>query len=217
LYSIAHTLFVPTIRLAADERAPRFWLLDGHPGGYQHDIVYLSDPKPQDPWTTELTRRAKAIFQVTEPLNLEAGRRYIKSRRYKGSYAFLSHNLRPGKREILDLLITKLRDEQIDFFEYYRDNEAGIQWQPKLEEALGKTTIFAALLADGYEDSPVCLKEWAAATLPGRTILPFLVNGRLTRTNLTPLHNETLDSADPAVNAGIIFTRIKAVASGGAN
>jgi hypothetical protein len=127
---------------------------------------------------------------------------------------FLSHNLRPEEREILDLLIQSLRDEQIDFFEYYRDNEAGIEWQPKLDEALGKTRLFVGLLADGYEDSPVCLREWAAVKDRKIPLLPFLVNGRTTRTNLTPVHDQTLDSDDPAANAKTVFDQVKRAAAG---
>jgi len=206
LYAMAHGLFVPAIRLAPTKALPLPWILEGHPGGYQHDIVLLSDGPP---WPAEVKARAAAIFRVTEPLGLDAGRRFIKSRRYKGVYVFLSHNLRPGKREFLDLLIQGLRDEQIDFFEYYRDNEAGIQWEPKLNEALGKATLFTGLLADGYEDSPVCQKEWAAARDRNIPLLPFLVNGRTTRTNLTPLHNQTLDSTEPPINAKTVFDQIK--------
>ncbi len=210
LYAIAHALFVPAIRLAPNKNSPLPWILKGHPGGYQHDIVFFSG---NPPWPTDVTARANAIFQVTEPLGLDAGRRYIKSRRYKGIYVFLSHNLRPGKRDFLDLLIQALRNEQIDFFEYYRVNEAGIEWQPKVDEALGKTTIFAGLLAEGYEDSPLCLREWAAMKDRKVQLLPFLVNGRTTRTNLTPLNNQTLDSDDPAINAKIVFDQIKRAAA----
>jgi hypothetical protein len=210
LYAMAHTLFVPTIRVAEDKKSPLPWILEGHPGGYQHDIVFLSD----NPWPNEVAARANAIFRVTQPLGLDAGRGYIKSRRYKGIYVFLSHNLRPGNRAILDLLIQLLRDEQIEFFEYYRDNQAGIEWEPRLDEALAKATLFAGLLADGYEDSPVCLREWGAVVARKIQLLPFLVNGRTTRTNLTPLHNQTLDSPDPAVNAKIVFDRIKSTVTG---
>lgn len=210
LYAIAHALFLPAIRLVPDKSAQLPWILNGHPGGYQHDIVALSGGPP---WPPEVTARAIAIFRVTEPLGLDAGCRYIKSQRYKGVYLFLSHNLRPGKRDLLDLLIGLLHEEQIDFFEYYRDNEAGIEWQPKLDEALAKTTLFAALLAEGYEDSPICLKEWAAVTGRNVPVLPFLVNGRTARTNLTPLHNRTLDSTDPVVNARSVFDQIKRAAT----
>ncbi|HXB72461.1 MAG TPA: hypothetical protein VNY05_29760 [Candidatus Acidoferrales bacterium] len=207
LYAIAHALFLPAIRLAPDKSSPLPWILEGHPGGYQHDIVAISGGPP---WPLEVTARANAIFRVTEPLGLEAGRKYIKSRRYKGAYVFLSHNLRPEKREFLDLLIQSLRDEQIEFFEYYRVNKAGIEWRPKLEEALGKTTLFAGLLADGYEDSDVCLDEWKAATDRNVPILSFLVNGRTSRTNLIRKITQTLDSDNPAVNAKEVFDQIKA-------
>jgi hypothetical protein len=208
LYTIAHALFVPAIRLAPGKDVQLPWILNGHPGGYQQDIVFLSG---EPTWAAEVTARAAAIFRVTQPLGFDEGCKYIRSRRYKGVFVFLSHNLRPGRRKLLDLLIQKLGNEQIDFFEYYRDNEAGIEWQPELNQALEKATLFTALLADGYEDSPVSIKEWAYASERHIPILPFLVDGRTTRTNLTRLHNQTLDSPEPTVNAEIVFDRIKRV------
>jgi hypothetical protein len=216
LYGIAHTLFVPTIRLAPKKGAPMFWILDGHPGGYQHDIVSISD----EPWPDEVNARANAIFRVTTPLGLEDGRRYIKSRRYKGTYVFLSHNLRPENRKILEKLIKDLRDEQIDFFEYYRVNTVAIPWRRQLAAALRKTTLFVGLLADDYELSQVCLNEWAAAKRglhSGKMqVAAYLVNGR---TKATPLVGDdfckTLDDP-PEINAQVIFSWIRAAALGGA-
>ena len=179
LYTIAHALFVPAIRLVPGKDVQLPWILNGHPGGYQQDIVFLSG---EPTWPAEVTARAAAFFRVTKPLGFDDGCRYIKSRRYKGVFVFLSHNLRPGRRKFLDLLIEKLENEQIVFFEYYRDNEAGIEWRPELNEALGKATLFTALLANDYEDSPICLKEWGAASERHLPVLPFLVDGRTART-----------------------------------
>lgn len=203
-YAVTHALFIPTIRLASDG-ASLPWILDGHPGGFQHDLIRMNQ---NSDWLTTVTDRANAMFRITHPLGMDEGKKYLKSRRYKGVYVFLSHNLKPGSRTILDHLIEFMHDEHIEYYEYYRVNKAGDEWPPKLKAALAKTTLFVGMLADGYEDSDVCLDEWKAADDSQTPIIAFLVNGRTTRTNLTRKHAKTLDGPDPAQNAETIFHQI---------
>jgi hypothetical protein len=202
LYTLCHVLFVPSIRIVShDQELP--WILNGHPGGYQHDVIKHSDSGNT---AKDIMERASAMFRITRPLNLEVGRSYISSRRYKGQLVFISHCLKPGQREVIDHLVQFLKKYGVPAFEYFTGNESGEEWRKKLAEELDKTTVFVPLLTNEYERSPVCTEEWDAIEKSKTKIkmLPFLLNDRTDPfVKLKGLHHQTLsrDSTDAAMEA----------------
>jgi hypothetical protein len=207
LYALCHALFVPSIRIMShDQELP--WILNGHPGGYQHDLIKYSDFAEI---AKDIMKRASAMFRITKPLNLELGRSYISSRRYKGQLVFISHCLKPGQREVVDNLVQLLKNDNVPIFEYFTGNESGVEWREKMMQALDKTTAFVPLLTNEYERSPTCVEEWEAIE-KRRTkirILPFLLNDRTDPfVKLRDLHHQTLsrDSTNAAWEAA---TRIR--------
>jgi len=199
LYTLCHALFVPSIRIVSqDQELP--WILSGHPGGYQDDVIKYSD---SGNIVREIMERASAMFRITKPLNLERGRSYISSRRYRGQRVFISHCLQPGHREVIDHLVELLKKFDVPAFEYFRGNESGDAWRKKMTEELDKTTVFVALLTNEYERSSACIQEWEAIEKSKTKvkILPFLLNDRIDPfVKLKDVHHKTLsrDSADAA-------------------
>jgi hypothetical protein len=199
LYTLCHALFVPTIRIISHDRELP-WILNGHPGGYQFDLVKYADFGDIE---NDIMKRASAMFRITKPLNLELGRSYISSRRYKGQLVFISHCLKPGHREVIDNLVLLLKNDHVPVFEYFTGNESGVIWRKKMMDALDNTTVFVPLLTDEYERSSTCTEEWKAIEKKKKKIrmLPFLLNDRTDPcVGLKDLHHQTLsrDSADAA-------------------
>lgn len=213
LYAVAHALAVPTIRMlqgpgTAPEHLKLPWILSGHPGGYQHDIVQWQEPADL---TGKIEPRASAMFRITRPLGREDGYRHFKSRRYKAYNVFVSHCLQPGERKLVDDLVALLENEQIAHFEYFTGNESGEDWKARMCAALKEATHFIAVLTDGYEASTACDEEWSTiqSSRPEVKIIPFLLNGRVKpHPRFGSAHHRSRVSGDPRRDAEAVMKRV---------
>ena len=207
LYALAHGLFVPTIRLKVKgQDLP--WILDGHPGGYQNDLLDCDGAE----LVGNIEERADAIFRVTQALDQDKARVHLEAPRYtpyKGRLVFVSHCLKAGERQVVDSLVALLKSNRVPHFEYFTGNEAGEDWKKKMLDALQQTTLFVALLTDRYERSKACDLEWKSMDPAKIRILPFLLNGRHDpHVGLEDPHYKELTSPDPGENAREIARRI---------
>jgi TIR domain len=215
VYAMAHALFIPAVRLLAAgageaERALP-WILRGHPGGYQHDLVRWTEPADI---AEAVAARASAMFEAARALtSYEAGRRVLQSRRYGKHKVFISHDAAPTRRQLVDGIIEDLDGAAINVFEYVRRNVGGEPWLPQLQEALAGTTHFVVLLSDGYEQSAACVAEmdYALEHVDRVRILPYLVEGReRPHVALRDVHHTLLDG-QPAVSAAQVAGRVRAL------
>ena len=212
LFIASHVLGVPTIRtLFNQELQPEQlpWLLRGHPGGYQHDVV--SWRRAED-LPAQIEPRARAMFRISRAFGDEATREYLNSKRYSQFFVFISHTLKPPQRNLVEEVFKRLRSKYVIPFEYHLVNEAGDDWQKALDEQLGKTTHFVALLSDGYEQSKVCTYEFDEILKRGSqvVILPFMVQGRsVPHPKLgDKVHHRLLDATDPRTNAETVVSTV---------
>jgi len=207
LYAAAHSLCIPAIRVL-DENARLPWILQGHPGGYQHDIVrWTEGAQLAEP----IVPRARAMFRLSRALDDESARRYFESKRYAPHTVFLSHTLKPPHRALVDQVFERLRQRYVNCFEYHQTNPAGEAWKTALADILGKTTHFVVVLTDGYELSPVCTYELEEILKRGRevTMLPFMANGRsVPHPKLGEMHHRLLSGPDPGADADAIVGRV---------
>jgi hypothetical protein len=211
VYALAHGMFLPTIRVSGNG-ASLPWLLTGHPGGYQHD--FISEPDPAR-LAEKIQDRAAAIFRITRPLDRDEGLEHIYSRRYKGQLVFLSHCLKQEQRNIIDQLVEMLRESYIPAFEYFTENQSGEDWKSRMLDNLRETSLFVALLTDGYEQSEASVTEWEnIQSANNAKILPFLLYGRTApHVKLKRAHHRTIRSDDPT-GARQIADRITGVLNG---
>jgi hypothetical protein len=224
LYAAAHALGIPAIRLirtdAAD--APLPWLLDGHPGGYQHDLVRWAAPNDL---AGQLEPRARAMFRIVRALAPADARRYLQSKRYSDCCVFISHTLKPPRRDLVKSIYAMLSERYVTPFEYHIVNAAGDHWKVELEAQLQKTTHLIVLLSDEYEQSPVCTYEMEA--ILGRLnrgdavkIFPFMIDGRSRphpKLGELGLHHRLLDAPEINANATVVADEVMAVLERGAS
>jgi hypothetical protein len=207
LCTVAHAKCIPAIRMRrGGERLP--WLLQGHPGGYQHDIVDWNKPADLAPL---IKLRAESMFRISHAFSDEKARDYFYSRIFTGSYVFISHTLKPPHRELVEHIYNLLRRHHVQPFEYHMANPSGEDWQKALEKQLAKTTHFVALLTEGYEVSEVCTHEVEGILKRGNevTILPFMAVGRaVPHPKLKHLHHRLLEGADCRANAQVVVEQI---------
>lgn len=211
-YCIAHALFVPAIRLlhvpapaGGAETLP--WVLRGHPGGYQHDIICWSHPHelhgPVRDRATAMYAAAKIITSVAE------GERLLMSRRHGTDRVFLSHHLPQANRALVDGIVHRLRERHVPTWEYLDHNKAGEDWGDRLQEAMESSTLFVVLLTSDYEHSRHCQSEIEWAVQHGVMILAFLVDDRTApHVRLPPsIHQQPLRDSVEA-NADAVASRI---------
>lgn len=217
LYHFAHALMVPSIRLHpqrnddTDSHLPA--ILRGHPAGYQLDTVAL-DAVESHP--DELTLRARSLIQNATPISdLEEGRYELQQRGYKKHLVFISHDSKPGHRELVAEICSACRSFGIDFWEYEERNRSGEHWKNNLEQALVSMTHFIALLSETYEHSPMCVKEVACSNSRRDEviILPFLLANRqrpnVDIRNIDSAHHERLsDDKSSSRNAQAVVENI---------
>jgi len=210
LYAAAHALSLPAIRMFRSEsnamEVP--WILKGDPGGYQHDIVAWRNP-------TELPAILKphilTMFRLSPALRDAEATEYLQSKRYSQFFVFISHNLKPPNRGLVEHLYSLLKERHITPFEYHEVNTAGIDWRESLNESLQKTTHFVALLSPDYEMSQTCTYELETILARGNavSILPFMVGGRsVPSPKLAQMHNTLLANPDPLVDAQIVASQV---------
>ena len=213
VYCIAHALFIPSVRLlhqldSATDMDKLPWVLRGHPGGYQFDIVRWREPHQLG---EAVTAHAEAMLAAAKTIiNYEDGRRLFESRRYANHRVFISHNLPRGGRELVDFIVAGLRGVSVNCWEYDTENRAGEDWEKKMTEELKKATHFLVLFTPTYEQSEACVKEieWALDNLHPEKILPFLVGGRTSpHVKLKPEHHQFLDK-EPKANAATVVQRV---------
>jgi hypothetical protein len=222
LYHYAHALMVPCIRLhehgegKGDTHLPS--ILRGHPAGYQLDIVSLMSESGEAPIADEIARRATAAVHGAAAIrDLEKGRYELQQRGYKKHLVFISHDLRPDGRLLVNEIGIACVRLGIDFWEYEVKNRSGEHWRKNLDQALAAMTHFVVLLSGTYEQSTTCRMELEHAIARGAevVVLPFLLNDRA-RPNVdlvsidpsTPPHHERILSDEPVDSAGKVVQNI---------
>jgi hypothetical protein len=194
IYGMAHALFIPTIRFTRFpvNALPR--ILNGHPGGYQHDLICEQDIHILG---SEITKRAAAMRDRRRPISSsDEGRGYFHSKLYRRHSVFISHNIPHSDRDLLAATIKALSIDGIVAWEYRDRNVSGVDWQKSLSAALSEATDFVFIFGDGFEISPACLEEleyWCANVTKVKSTLPFFWGGR-NRPNpkIATLHHESL-------------------------
>jgi len=213
VYGMAHAMFIPTIRFIRGGQAaahlPR--LLDGHPGGYQHDLLLADDKRAL---ANEVGKRAQAMRDSRRPIeSYAAGCAYLRSRLYRKHNVFFSHNLRPEDGDLLKLVFDLLQEKGIRAWEYRQNNRAGVIWKDEMQSALKEATDVVFILDDGFELSAACTEELDAIVARRgeiKSILLFFWGAR-TRPNpkLSDQHHETLP-ADKARAAEVLVDQLVA-------
>lgn len=211
VYAMAHGMFVPTIRfIRASQQltdVPR--LLDGHPGGYQHDLILVESTSVL---ATEVAKRAEAMRDDRGPISgLASGCAYLRRYLHRPHRVFFSHNLDTIEAEVLRLVFERLESLGIRAWEYRHRNQAGVVWRTELDLALADATDVVFIFSKDYELSPACSDELRYTLQRGDTIkgiIPFLWGSR-DRPNpqLSTRHHEKLPT-DPTAAAEVIVDRV---------
>ena len=196
IYGMAHALFIPSIRFIRDEilinSLPRS--LEGHPGGYQHDLILADD---NNALASEVRKRAEAMRDRRKPIEgFKAGCAYFRRKRYRPHNVFFSHNISAEDSDLLKEVFDKLDSYGVRAWEYRNNNKAGVVWEDELQSALEDATDVVFILDQDFELSGPCTDE--LKTILGRrdqinSIIPFLW-GQRTRPNpeLSKQHHEKL-------------------------
>ncbi len=238
LYGVAHAHVVPTIRLFekadpdSQEQLPL--LLQGHPAGYQYDLV---EAKAGDEFFEGIRMRADSAVSSAAPIDgLTEGQDLIRQRTYKRHFVFISHASKQDDRMkeqygrgLVDAILNECRLLSINVWEYDIKNRSGEDWEIAMNEALEKMTHFVPLITPEYadKDRTMCVKEvncanerWKKENKDSedeRTfrILPFLV-GKNTAADLVKFEDEKVtkerlsEDRPHEVNAKIVAQRILA-------
>jgi len=178
---IAHTLMVPTVRLAPGGVSELPEILRGHPAGYQLDLVPFGNDTADDMLAQRVGYRARAVVRAAQPVvGLERGLALLHQRTYlhPTHRIFISHNEKPGDRILVELLLTEFDKRGIRYWEYGIENHAGVNWPQRMDEGLKTATHIVALVAPRYEKSEGCMAEWNYAMEHTLPLLPFLTRGR---------------------------------------
>ncbi|MGH2437818.1 MAG: toll/interleukin-1 receptor domain-containing protein [bacterium] len=209
LYAAAHGLGIPAVRLlSAGDGVTLPWILDGDPGGYQHDIVRWNNLDDVPPLVKP---RIAAMFRLSPALRGAKGADYLQSKRYAHLFVFISHTLKPPNRILVEKIYSKLAERHVTPFEYHQVNTAGVDWNEVLGESLRKTTHFVALLSDGYELSSTCTYELEQILERRDTVsvLPFMIGERsVPHPKLKHIHNTLLAAPDPETNADTVVEQV---------
>ena len=211
IYAMAHAMFIPTIRFMRNGQSgsalPR--LLDGHPGGYQHDLLICQDVCVL---AEEVGKRAQAMRDQRSPIeNYEAGCAYLRRHLYRDHNVFFSHNLPDEDADLLNTVFELLQEKGIRAWEYRHNNRAGVVWKDEMETALTDATDVVFIMADGFELSESCTRELdALLSRKGdiRSMLPFFWGNRsLPNPKLSDRHFESLPS-DKSHASRIVVERL---------
>jgi hypothetical protein len=212
VYGMAHAMFIPTIRfIRARPEGPDIpRLLNGHPGGYQHDLIFVEDKEVLE---RELTARANAMRDERRPIEgLNAGCAYLRRPLYRPHRVFFSHNVGTSDADLLSNVFKNLESLGIRAWEYRQNNQAGVVWRDELKTALMDATDVVFVLGNDFELSEVCAQEMKtlmARRAEFRSVTPFLWGGRDRHSpELTGLYHEPLPS-DKVAAAEIIVERLR--------
>ena len=184
LYHAAHSLMVPTIRIDTSEAVTNDQLpaiLQGHPAGYQLDILKHSAVGSDELLFARLQDRSSATAKTSSPIvGKEAGESLLHQRTYSGEhFVFISHDERLNDRQLVDLVVSELKSRGVTCWEYAVENRSGDLWEKKMWEALRKTTLMVSLMSPTFSDSPGCKDEWEYALKSSIPLLPYLTRGRI--------------------------------------
>ena len=214
LYAATHALGIPAIRMIRgnqdedDGTGDLPWLLRGHPGGYQHDLIRWREPEELP---GQIENHARAMFRISRALRDEDTASYFHSKRFSQCYVFLSHAFEPPNRQLIEHVHELLGLQHVKAFEYDMDNRAGEDWRKALDRQLQKTTHFVMLLTDTYVGSEMCSYEFETIMERGEsvTILPFMAAGRsVPHPKLGNLHHFRLSDSDPETNAEVVAEQV---------
>ncbi len=211
IYGMAHAMFIPTIRFIRGDHSAEYLprLLDGHPGGYQHDLLLADD---KESLAIEVGKRARAMRDQRRPIdNFAAGCAYLRRRLFRKHNVFFSHNLRPEDGDLLQFIFDMLQEKGIQAWEYRHNNRAGVIWKDELQSALTDATDVVFILDEGYELSSACSEELDTIMARRNDIqymLPFFWGKRnLPNPKLSALHHDQLP-VDKANAAQIVVERL---------
>jgi TIR domain len=194
MYGMAHAMFVPTIRFMREKPTGMPRLLEGHPGGYQHDLIFVSESGDLG---EQVEKRAAAMRDQRAALSgIADGCAYLRGCLYRKHQVFFSHNLRAEDADLLAAVFRKLHSRGIRAWEYRNNNKAGVEWRQELKNALEQASDVVFLLDENFELSQVCDEEMDSIMRRReclQTITPFLWGARV-RPNpkLSGIHHETL-------------------------
>jgi TIR domain len=204
VYGMAHAMFVPTIRFVYAksplETLPR--LLEGHPGGYQHDLIVLGDLDDPAALAKAVHERAEAMRDQRKPIEgVAAGCAYFRNKLYRQHNVFFSHNLSPADADFLEQVFQLLEGRGIKAWEYRNNNRSGVIWRDELALALDEATDAVFILDQGFELSEACTEELdtllrrSQSDKPLQRILPFFWHERnQANPKLKPWHHDKLPS-----------------------
>ncbi len=181
LYLAAHSLMIPTIRLSSG-KDPALMpdILQGHPAGYQKDTISVVGIDDELQFH-RISDRASAVSRKSESFSSEReGLRMLSQRTFKKAehLVFISHDEKLGNRELIDGIVSTLKDRGVNCWEYKVENRSGDIWLDEMNKALENATLLVALLSEGYEQSPGCTTEWSYALNNQVPVLPFLTGNR---------------------------------------
>lgn len=214
MYGMAHAMFIPTIRFMRQQPANMPRLLEGHPGGYQHDLIFVSGSADLG---EQVQERAAAMRDPRAALTgIEDGCAYLRSCLYRKHQVFFSHNLGAADAALLANVFHKLHGLGVRAWEYRHNNKAGVDWKQELKSALDQATDVVFILDDDFELSEACTQE--IDTIMTRradikTITPFLWGSRV-RPNpkLSGVHHETLPADKDEAAAVIVDALVQRLA-----
>ncbi len=217
LYYAAHSLLVPTIRLHTTPMSARATsvtlppLLQGHPAGYEHDLLGDS---PKKGFRVGLIDRAKAVMSSAKPIiGFNQGRTLLYQRTYpKPNFVFISHDEKGNQRTLVSKIVQQCETHGINVWEYAVENDSGVKWRAALDDALSKTTHMVCLLSPSYEFSKACKQEltYALERRDRVQIFGFLTNGRI-NPNVeigTEWHQKLLNRSDAQNAKQVINTLV---------
>src|SRR5262245_13023111 len=214
VYAMAHTLFVPTIRLIrrrdGTEPGPADlpWLLRGHPHGYQRDLVEWTS---LDELSEKVREHAQAMRDTRKLITeFDVGRDFFERRRFTRRHrVFVSHNLKEPDRQVVDAIGAALKARSISWWEDESKNASADDWPAKMQKELEDATHAVVILADGYETSKACTTELRALLQSRAVILPYFWKRATPNPDLNDLrlHHEKL-SLEPAVAADQVVTNL---------
>ena len=98
-------------------------MLNGHPGGYQHDFIFVEDKETLE---RELTARANATRDEREPIvGLSAGCAYFRRPLYRVHRVLFSHNVGTADADLLSNVFKNLESLGIRAWEYHTTTRPG--------------------------------------------------------------------------------------------
>lgn len=221
LYHAAHSLMVPTIRIDSEPSATKLGedlglpsILQGHPAGYQKDVLQIGDDSQLEKLALRVHDRTLATAQAAKPvIGEKLGSQLLHERTYlKKHFVFISHDEKPNDRELVNHIVEQLKSRGVTCWEYSVENRSGEIWRKNLDSALSRMTHMVALLSPDYEQSPGCTEEWKHAISHSLPLFPFLTRGR-TRPNVdlrgahiahSPLHQRH----SPEVRAAVVVETV---------